>query len=340
LVLSPRESGMSLHRLNRKLNSVSNKTANQFIREVRLQKALELLKDESLTANEIAYKVGFSSAAYFNMCFSEFFGYPPGKVKKEGLKSPKENFLDHGTTKQEQKKSIRQTLAFRLPWILFLCTLIVIAVLLVFYIQGRRQSKALAKIEKSIAVLPFINDSPDKENIYFINGIMERVLNDLQIVREFRVISRTSVEQFRNTNKPIPEIAKKLGVNYVVEGSGQKYGNTFSISVQLIKASNENHIWGKTFEKEIKETWDIFNVQSAIAQSIAAALKATITPEEKQLIEKIPTTNLTAYDFYQRGNDYRSKANIPLALDMYSKAIQEDSLFTSAYAKRAIIYLA
>jgi len=334
-----RESGMSLHSLNRKLNSIIKKTANQFIREVRLQKALEMLKNESLTANEVAYKVGFSSAAYFNICFSEFFGYPPGKAKKESLNGSRGNFLNFSFVKQLQKKPIRQVISFFLPWILLFCTLIVIVVLFVNYIQERRQSKTLAKIEKSIAVLPFKNDSPDQGNTYFINGIMEKVLNNLQAVRELRVISRTSVEQFRNTTRSIPEIANKLGVNYVVEGSAEKYANTFSVSVQLIRASNENHLWGKTFEQEIDNTNDIYNVQSAIAQSIASALKATITPEEKQLINKIPTTNLTAYDFYQRGIDYMSKGKTPLALDMFSKAIQVDSLFTVAYAKRAEAYM-
>ncbi len=103
-----RESGMGLHNLNRKLNSINKKTANQFIREVRLQKALEMLMSESLTANEVAYKVGFSSAAYFNSCFSEFFGYPPGKVKKEDLPVQDENILNQSTEKEEQKKSVRQ----------------------------------------------------------------------------------------------------------------------------------------------------------------------------------------------------------------------------------------
>ena len=334
-----RESGMSLHSLNRRLNSINKKTANQFIREVRLQKAMELLKNESLTANEVAYKVGFSSAAYFNICFSELFGYPPGKVKKESLKSSKENFFTHFYSKQIKEKTIRQVILFFLPWIVSICTLIVIALLFVNYTRGRSQSKDLAKIEKSIAVLPFKNDSPDQGNTYFINGIMEKVLNNLQAVRELRVISRTSVEQFRNTTRSIPEIAKKLGVNYVVEGSAEKYDNKYSVSVQLIRASNENHLWGKTFEQEINETSDILNVQSAIAQSIASALEATITPEENQLINLIPTTNLKAYDYFQRGNEYMTKDNIILSLDMYSKAIKEDSLFASAYAKRAIIYL-
>jgi TolB-like protein len=240
---------------------------------------------------------------------------------------------------EQQNKHIKSYISLLIPWILLLFTLALISFLLIYYFKSKRQSEALLKIEKSIAVLPFINDSPDKENIYFINGIMERVLNDLQIVREFRVISRTSVEQFRNSNKPVTEIARKLGVNYIVEGSGQKYDNSFSISVQLIKASNENHLWGETYDREIYGTSDIYSVQSEIAQSIASALKATITPEEEKLINKIPTTNLTAYDFYQRGVDYLSKMNYPLALNMFSRAILEDSLYTAAYVRRAQVYI-
>ena len=336
---------MSLRILNRKLNSINKKTINQFIREVRLQKALEMLKDESLTVNEIAFKVGFSNPAYFNSCFSEFFGYPPGRVKKEGLKSPKENIFTQLIAKKEQKKTSRLSIIFPLRRILFICTIIVIAVLLTVYIQSRRRSEAIAKSEKSVAVLPFKNDSSDQGNTYFINGIMEKVLNNLQLVKELRVISRTSVEQFRNATKSIPEIAKKLGVNYVVEGSGEKYGNTFSVSVQLIKASNENHIWGKTFEQEVKGTRDILNVQSAIAQSIASALKATITPDEKQLIDKIPTTDLKAYDFYLRANgykkDYQKTGNISSyqnAIAFYKAAIDLDSTFAKAYTGWASAY--
>jgi TolB-like protein len=164
------------------------------------------------------------------------------------------------------------------------------------------------QLEKSIAVLPFINDSPDQENTYFINGLMDEILNNLQKIKDFRVLSRTSSEQYRGPNKPsLPKIAKELGVNYIVEGSGQKYGNRFRLRVQLITANNEKHLWSESYEKEIRETKDIYGTQSEIAQSIASALKATIAPDEKLIIEKIPTTNLTAYDFYQRGKDELAK---------------------------------
>ena len=144
----------------------------------------------------------------------------------------------------------------------------------------------------------------------------------------------------------MPEIAKKLNVNYIVEGSGQKYGNKFVLRVQLIAANNEKHLWGKSYEQEIHETSDIINIQSEIAQSIAAELKATITPEEKQLINKIPTTNLTAYDFYQQGReehtkywiDNRNKAALQKAEDFYHKSLKYDSTFAQAYSGLARVY--
>jgi TolB-like protein len=133
-------------------------------------------------------------------------------------------------------------------------------------------------VEKSIAVLPFINDSSDQENAYFINGVMEEILNNLQRIKELRVISRTSVEKFRGQNKSIPEIARELGVNYIVEGSGQKYGTAFRLRVQLIMAAKESHLWGESFQQKITEVEDIFNIQTQIAESIASELNAVISP--------------------------------------------------------------
>ena len=184
----------------------------------------------------------------------------------------------------------------------------VLALIVLGYFFIPKLSKSSEPVEKSIAVLPFINDSPDKENAYFINGIMDEILNNLQKIKDFRVLSRPSVEQYRGETKlTLSEIAKKLNVNYIVDGRGQKYGNKIVLRVQLIAADNEKHLWGKSYEQEIHETTDIINIQSQIAQSIAAELKATITPEEKQLIEKIPTTDLAAYDSYLKGVSYLRK---------------------------------
>lgn len=224
---------------------------------------------------------------------------------------------------------------------------IIVALVAFNFINRKNLNADISRLDRSIAVLPFRNDSPSDTNSYFVNGLMEKILNNLQLVKDLRVISRTSVEQYRNTTKSIPEIAKEQDVNYVVEGSGQKYGNTYSISVQLIKAAKENHLWGKSYEKEIKEIHDITNVQSEIAQTIAQELKAFITPEEKLLIQKIPTTNLTANDFYLRGNEELNKYSIYKAEPketlakaemMFKNALQLDEGFAQAYIGLAKVF--
>ena len=260
------------------------------------------------------------------------------------------------------KKSITIPKKSLIGLVSVLILLIVIAVAVLFFakiIGGGKQTK---EPEKSIAVLPFINDSPSDSNQYFINGIKEEILNNLQKIKEFRVLSRTSTDQFKGPDRPsIPAIAKKLNVNYVVEGSGQKYGNNFVLRVQLITGKNERHLWAKSYDREIKQTTDIISMQSEIAQLIASELKTTITPEEKQRIEKTPTGSLTAYDFYQRGREVERKFSltnlsafselsvgsidnpsniqaIEIAKKMYKTAIKYDSTFALAYVGLASVY--
>ena len=210
-------------------------------------------------------------------------------------------------------------------------------------VAGARKSKSdTAKNEKSIAVLPFINDSPDQENTYFINGVMEEILNNLQKIKDLRVISRTSVEQYRGQKKPISEIAQELGVNYIVEGSGQKYGNTFRVRAQLIMAEHESHLWGESFQQKITVVEDIFNIQTKIAETIADELKAVITPEEKQLIEKVPTSNNEAYEAYLKGRFYLQNVNqnnLDIAQKHFELAIEKDPAYAYAYTGIAYIWL-
>ena len=145
----------------------------------------------------------------------------------------------------------------------------------------------------------------------------------------------------------IPEIAKKLNVNYILEGSGQKYGNKFVLRVQLIAGHNEKHLWGKSYDKEIKVTSDIVGIQSEIAQLIAAELKTSITPEEKQLIEKAPTLSITAYDLCKRADEVLrnlpwpvfDSAAVKRAEVLYTKSLEYDPTFTNAYVGLAFIYM-
>jgi TolB-like protein len=198
-----------------------------------------------------------------------------------------------------------------------------------------KQITDITKLERSVAILPFRNDSNDEENTYFINGLMEEVLNNLQKIKDLRVISRTSVEQYRNQTKAIPEIAKELGVNYIVEGSGQKYGNSFRLRTQLIMAAKETHLWGESYQQKITEVEDIFKIQSEVAESIAKELKAVITPEERGLIEKVPTNELEAYDAYLKGQFHWRKLtanDLNTAMQYFELAKEKDPCYAPAYA--------
>jgi TolB-like protein/AraC-like DNA-binding protein/Tfp pilus assembly protein PilF len=336
------ESGLSIYVLTRRLHTITNKSINQFIRETRLQKALELLQKGEVTATEIAYKVGFGSPAYFNKCFHEFFGYPPGKVKIGEVNGTQEINSIQNRVNQEHKQSPGRTVIIALSSILLLTVLVFLIYRGFLKSSSAEVSMTVKSLEKSLAVLPFKNLSNNIEDQYFIDGLTEEILTDLSRIHDLRVISRTSVEQFRESTKSTFEIAKKLNVKYLVEGSGQKEGNEIRLRVQLIEANHDKHLWAESYEKEIKEIKDIFKIQSQIAQEIASALNVTITPEEKQLIEKIPTKSLIAHDLYVRGQkELDSSSNreaIKRAGHLYNKALKYDSAFAEAYLGLANVY--
>lgn len=338
-----KEAGISHYSLNRRLQAITNKSIKQFIREVRLKKALEMLQNEEVTVSDVAYQVGFGSPGYFNTCFHELFGFPPGEVKKgDHTRTTKVELTEVGGKKKKNKS-----------WILIIISsgIIVIVVLgyLAYNLSLRNSSinsvSHIKKPEKSIAVLPFRNLSDSSANQYFIDGLMEEILASLSKIRDLRVVSRATVEPYRGTYTS-SEIAKRLKVDYFVEGSGQKYGNSFRIRVQLIEAASDKHIWTESYEQDIKEMKDIFVIQSKIAQSIAEELKAVITPEEKHLIEKTPTTNLTAYDFYRRGREEyikyringRKREELQKAEELFNQALKYDPTYAVAYTGLAWVY--
>jgi TolB-like protein/Tfp pilus assembly protein PilF len=196
-----------------------------------------------------------------------------------------------------------------------------------------------------MAVLPFINNSPDAENAYFSNGTMEAIHNHLCKIKDLRVVSRTSVEAYRNKPIPIPTIAEEKQVSYVLEGSMQKYGNKLRLTVTLFDA-NDRNLWSQLYNREIIQIEDLLSLQSEIAQMVAAEIEAVITPEEKSRIEKVPTRSLMAYDFYQRGLEEQNNAGrasqkkefLEKAKEYYHLALDNDVTFAKAYAGLASIY--
>ncbi len=516
------EINMSRSNLLRKVKKISGLSVSQFIRQVRLKKAMEMLKKESSTVSEIGYKVGFSSNSYFIKCFHEFYGFPPGEVSKRDfshqVKSTETNqsqthqlaaimFTDiQGDTammqSDEQKGlevrdrhrkifnaymqkfngkilqyfgggtlstfssavdavrcAIEMQLAFkeepgipvrigihsgdiifeeddiigdgvnvasrieslavsgsvfvsekvfdevknkagihcrsmgmfelknvhkplevyaitnagltipekeeidgklkgkastdikwqrkkkrnvRLAWLVVLLVFVVGAV----WVTNSGYFKLAYKAtfykdgfsDKSIAVLPFINDSNDSSNVYIINGLMESVLNKLQKINDLRVISRTSVEKYRNTDKIIPDLSKELNVHYFVEGSGQKIGDRILLTIQLVDGYSDSHLWSEQYDRQVK---DIFYLQQEIAKKIAGQIQVLITPEENAQIEKVPTENVVAYDYFLKALDLMNQNNfesLKQGISYLDSAITVDENFARAYAARAMAY--
>jgi TolB-like protein len=199
------------------------------------------------------------------------------------------------------------------------------------------------EIEKSIAVLPFRNDSPEDSTQYFMDGVMEELLNKLQSLKSLRVLGRTSVEQFRGQDKSISEIAKELGVNYIVEGSGQKSGNSLRMRVQLIVARNERHIWGNSFEQENLDMREYFKAQSGFAEAIANELNAAMSADEKKQIEKMHPINFEVYDNYLKAHQYwgdTGKESLQKALDYLNNASMKEPGWAPLYSGLVQVWMA
>ena len=317
---------MSRSNLLRRLKKSTGLSVTLFIRQVRLKRAMELLVNSSQNVTEVSYAVGFSSTSYFIKCFREEYGFPPGEASKRW--QPEE------PTSPIEGKPVHEK--SKIAWGLAALTALIL-VIAYFAFKPSSQSSPL-QLEKSIAVLPFKNDSSDSTNIYLINGLLESTLNNLQKINDLRVISRTSSEKYRNTNKSIPEIAKELNVNYFVEGSGQKIGNQILLNIQLVDAATDKQLWAKQYTREVTS---IFELQQEIAISIASEIQAVITPEEQNRIEKIPTDNLEAYDYFLKGqNQYviGNTESLNEAIKYFNKAIELDEQFALAHAGLAMSY--
>jgi TolB-like protein/Tfp pilus assembly protein PilF len=192
--------------------------------------------------------------------------------------------------------------------------------------------------EKSIAVLPFENLSGDPNNAYFTEGIQEEILTRLSKIADLKVISRTSTQHFKSSPDNLSQIAQRLGVTNILEGSVQKAANQVRVSVQLINATTDAHLWAESFDRELT---DIFKVESDIAKNIAEALQATLTGSEKQAIAKHPTANPEAYELYLKGRFFwnkRTGADLRRAIDYFSQAIENDPKYAQAYSGLADCY--
>ena len=517
------EIAMSRSNLLRKVKKMTNLSVSQFISQVRLNKAMEMLNETSLTVSEISYEVGFSSPSYFIKCFRDQYGYPPGEAGKHNFKDKDQENSSSGShahqlaaimftdiegytalmQKDEAKALIFRSrhrevfreitdkykgkilqyygdgtlstfnsaidavkcgielqLAYReepripvrigihsadiifredgiigdgvnvaarieslaipqsvlisekvydevknqagiqavslgefefknvskamevfaianpglivpekkqikgkakipsideekgsfikgkwsiIRWIIFILAAIIVGYLLFTSSELVKPEQVDTSFDqtiskKSIVVLPFRNESDDASNVYIINGLMEAILNNLQNIKDLRVISRTSAEKYRNIIKTSPEIARELNVGYLIEGSGQKIGDKILLSIQLIEANTDRHLWSEQYNREVG---DIFELQMEIAKNIAAEIEVIVTPEEEEMINKPPTEDLVAYDYFLKGLDliYSFDRDTVLeSINYFEMAIEQDPGFARAHAAITMAY--
>jgi TolB-like protein/Tfp pilus assembly protein PilF len=190
------------------------------------------------------------------------------------------------------------------------------------------------KVDKSIAVLPFENLSDEKENAYFADGVQDDVLTNLSKISDLRVISRTSVMQYRGRPTNLREIGKALGVSNILEGSVRRSGNKVRVNVQLIDANTDEHIWASDYDRDVT---DVFAIQSDLAQKIADALQAKLSPGEKSQMTQKPTENGEAYLAFVQAHDlscaYEDPAKLKQSGQLYQRAIDLDPNFALALAR-------
>ena len=232
----------------------------------------------------------------------------------------------------------------RLRWATMTAALLALAMIAagIAMFSGYRVRSTLAAPEKSIAVLPFENLSEEKANAFFADGVQDEILTNLAKIADLKVISRTSVMQYKTgVARNLREIGQALGVAHLLEGSVQRAGGKVRVNAQLIDARTDAHLWAQTYDRDLA---DVFAIQSEIAKTIADQLQAKLSPSEKAAIEKPPTADLVAYDLYVRANALReaisfnatrTQENLLQAAHLLEQAIARDPTFFLAYCRLA-----
>src|SRR5205085_255986 len=231
----------------------------------------------------------------------------------------------------------------RVRWAEVAIALLVLAAVVAafLFVLRRPMRSALTVAEKSIAVLPFENLSEEKANAYFADGVQDEILTDLGKIADLKVISRTSVMQYKSgVARNLREIGQQLGVAHVVEGSVQRAANKVRVNAQLIDARNDAHLWAQTYDRDLA---DVFAIQSEIAKAIADQLQAKLSPNEKKAIEQPPTTDLAAFDLYSRAKSLLLTASFSAtyepdlrkAIELLDEAVKRDPSFFDAYCQLA-----
>jgi tetratricopeptide (TPR) repeat protein/AraC-like DNA-binding protein len=346
------ESGLSLYNLKRKLLAATQKSVNQFIREIRLRKAMEMLKNEDLTASEVAYKTGFSSPNYFNTSFHEFFGYPPGKVKKGDREKPDEDIVAYFTSGQKHKKSIRQTFPFYKAGIPAI-SLLVVMIGILFYLKIFRR-RTLDDLRSSdgritIAVMPFQNLTNDTIWNVWQDGIQLSFISSLSNADELKVRQKETINTLLQTqglaqySSISPGIAgmisKKLDADIFIYGGIQRAGSGIRLNAQLIDTKTKDVL--KSFEINSPYSEEkIIDIIDSLRKKVTdfliiSKLGNEIIPDFKPLAT---TKSPEAYRYFIYANNASMKGDFATGASYFSQALAIDSNLFYATIELSLVY--
>ena len=316
------ELGLSRSQVLRKVKASTGKSVYLLIREIRLREAARLIQGSESTASEIAFKVGFSSPSYFNKCFHDFYKCTPGNFKKnKGSPAPIPEKL-------KKKSFILIAAAVLIPLIIFTMK---------FggnLIKTRTEQAQLA----SIAVLPFLNLSEEGEQEYVADGITEAITLELSHQNDIRVISRTSAMRYKGEKRLSSDIARELGVDYLLEGSVLHSADSLRVVVQLIEPfPKEKHLWADSYDQKYV---DILQLVKRISNQIASEVNLAVTPDAATAESK--NVDPDAFDLYLRGRhlwNQQSPRSVRGAVNYLQQSIRIDSGFAPAYTTLAEAYI-
>src|SRR6266581_2923395 len=245
----------------------------------------------------------------------------------------------------EPKKTWQGATIRRMPWHEIVLALLLVTALIAggfFFLRHRASQQAsnatasspVGSIpEKSIAVLPFENLSEEKQNEFFTDGVQDQILTDLSQIADLKVISRTSVMQYKtDAQRNLREIGQQLGVAFLLEGRVQRAANRVRVNAQLIDSRSDANVWAQTYDRDLA---DVFAIQSEIAKAIAEQLQAKLSPNEKKAIEQPPTTDLAAFDLYSRAKSIlltesfsvTGDPDLRKAIELLDEAVKRDTSF-------------
>ena len=331
-----RETGLSRYHIYKRVRAINGQNVVRFIREIRLDEAMTLLKQDAGMASEIAYMVGFGSPAYFNKCFHDHFGFTPGEARKRSahnteITEPGPEGIGGNETATGVFSDLGHSGFFLKKKYMILVSLvgIVLSVLMLWVILRSSENNNRSA---SLIVMPFSNYTSDLQYEFFAEGVTESVIKNLLEIENLNVISGNESAALKSKPYNIIRLLQNGVADYVLEGSVQKNGPRVRINVRLTEGRKTRVKWSDNYDREFE---DIFKIQSDIARNVADQLDLILSDEETSSMDKRSSVSTEAYIYYLKGRYFLNKSTKPdseKSLEYFRRAIDLDPDYALAYA--------